>query len=92
LDGGAEHLAVEQAGGGEGLVADGFGGEADARTSGDQAIEGVFGELVGGGGGGLAVGGGGDYLFEEGLGVPVEADVFGGEVVEEVGVGGEFAL
>ena len=91
-DGRATDLFGEQAGGEEGLVADGFGGQAEAGASCEEAVFGVAGDQIGRGGGGLAIGCGGDHQANHGFDVPVGADEFGGEPVEEFGMAGWFAL
>jgi len=57
-----------------------------------KAVEGVDLVELGGGVARLAVGAGGDELADDALDVPVVFLEVAGEVVEELGVGGPFAL
>ena len=91
-DGRASEFGAEEAGDGEGLVAEEFAAGAEAGAAGEEAVFGVaFGE-GGWGGGVLAVGGGGDEGFEEVFQVPTGVHQVGGEPVEEFGVNGEVTL
>ncbi len=67
----AADLFVEQAGDRQGLVADEFGGEADARPAREETVIRVFSVKLGRDVGGSAVGGAGDDEALHGFDVPV---------------------
>ena len=92
IDWGAADLRGEQAAGGEGDVAHDFGVEAEAGLAGEEVVAGVFFAEVGAVGGALAVGAGGDDEAVDVFEAPVFGEEFGGEPVEEFGVGGGGAL
>ena len=92
LHGGAALEGAEQAGGGEGDIAQHPGGQAMAGAAGEEAIFGVDLDEGGGDFGALAVGAAGDDETEEVLDVPAAVHEFDGEPVEQFGVAGFLAL
>ena len=86
LHGWAADFLDEQAGGGEGAVAQHLGVHAEARAAGEEFVAEVFCEALGCGHGGLAVGGGGDQQAVEFFHVPTALAEFDGEPVEQLGV------
>ena len=92
FDGGASESIYEQAGDGESLVANVFGGESKAWPAGEEEVFGIEFLECGRGGGALLIGAGGHDEFDEGLEIPAGFDEAEGEPVEEFGVGGVVAL
>ena len=92
VDGRAADFFHEEAAGGEGLVADHFGGEAVTRTAGEPDIFRIVGHDLGSGEAALAVGLREDDGFMQGFHVPAGADEFAGEPVEEFGIFGAVTL
>ena len=92
VNGRAADFFHEEAAGGEGLVADHFGGEAVTRTAGEPDIFRIVGHDLGSGEAALAVGLREDDGFMQGFYVPAGADEFAGEPVEEFGIFGAVTL
>ena len=92
IDGGAAFFGAEEAGDGEGVVADGFGVEAEAGAAGVEVVGVVFFDEFGGEGGVLAEGGGGGDEAEEFFHGPAVFHEGDGEVVEQFGMGGRGAF
>ena len=88
----AADLAVEEGGGGEGVVAEDETGHADSGGAGHETVFGVAGEEVGAHAAGLAVGAAGDDEADHVFEAPAGVAEFDGEPVEEVLVDGHFAL
>ncbi len=91
-DGRTSDFLGQETGEVEGLVSNGVGREALAWATCEESVVGVFFEKSGGEVGRLFVGGGSDDEFLEVFGVPSGFDKFGGEPVEEFGVGGGLGL
>ena len=85
-------LLDEEAGHGQGLVADHRGGQAQPRAARDHPVLRVPLELLGADVGRLAIGGAGHDGPLQGLDVPARVDELGGQPVEQLGVAGELAL
>ncbi len=92
VDGRAAVALDEEAGGGEGGIADFFAAEAVGRSAGEELVGDVAGLQVGGVGGLLTEGGGENDLTYDFLRTPPLLDEVAREPVEECGVGGEISL
>ena len=92
IDAGAADGWVEELGGGEELIAHGFGSQADLGTTGEEEIFGILGADTGGNGGVLAVGPGQDDFLDECFDIPAAVEEAAGQVIEEFRVAGQAAL